>query len=194
MRSSNSTVMPELPPHSESEVLAGCRKKDRKFQELLYRKYARVMFGICLSYAKERSAAQDILQEGFIKVFKQLHNFQGSGSLEGWIRKVITNTAIDHYRSASSARKYIEYQEPERLQPPVENIYQQINLNQLLGLLKRLPEGARLIFNLYALEGYTHKEISLKLKISEGTSKSQFKRARILLQKGIAESGIERIA
>ncbi len=177
--------MPDKHQFSDSEIISGCIKRDKKFQELLYRKYARLMYGICLSYAGERSLAQDILQESFIKVFKKIKDFNKQGSLEGWVRRIVTNTAIDHYRQTTAGRKYIYYEEAESDQDVDEKILDRINFDQILGLIKKLPEGARAIFNLYALEGYTHKEISLKLNISEGTSKSQFNRARMLLQKEI---------
>ncbi len=147
------------------------------------------MYGICLGYAKDRDSAQDMLQEGFIKVFKRIESFEGKGSLESWVRRIITNTAIDKFRKDSAERKYIDFREPELAQGVQENILEQISLTQILGLLKKLPDGARAIFNLYALEGYSHKEISEKLKISVGTSKSQFNRARILLQKGVTDLG-----
>jgi len=167
--------------YSEEEILKGCKKNKRNFQEILYRKYARKMYGICLSYAGDRDLAQDILQESFIKIFNKISAFKSEGSLEGWIRRIITNTAIDHMRSAQRTKNYLsvskedteEFIKPEGL----ENLKTQDILEQV----SKLPDGARLVFNLYALEGFTHKEIAQKLNITEGTSKSQFNRARKLL-------------
>jgi len=184
--------MPGENIYTETDIVAGCLKKDRKFQEALYKKYSRAMYGICLAYAKDRASAQDMLQEGFIKVFNKMESFTGKGSLEAWVRRIITNTSIDKFRKDSAERKYIDFREPELAQGIQENILEQINLKQILGVLKKLPEGARVIFNLYALEGYSHLEISKKLKISVGTSKSQFNRARILLQRRVADLGMSK--
>ena len=174
--------MEERDLYSDSELIQGCKNNDRKYQELLYRKYAKKMYGICMSYAKDRSMAQEILQDGFVKVFKKIDTFKEQGSLEGWIRKIITNTALDYLRQKSKLYEFIDDNkevEEERLD---NSILEKINADGIFKLIGQLPEGAKAVFNLYAVEGYSHKEIAEKLEITEGTSKSQFKRARSLLK------------
>lgn len=174
--------MEERDLYSDSELIQGCKNNDRKYQELLYRKFAKKMYGICLSYAKDRSMAQEILQDGFVKVFKKIDTFKEQGSLEGWIRRIITNTALDYLRQKSKLYEFIDDNkevEEERLD---NSILENINADGIFNLIKQLPEGAKAVFNLYAVEGYSHKEIAEKLEITEGTSKSQFKRARSLMK------------
>lgn len=168
---------------TDDELVKGCLRKDRKFQELLYKKFSKTMYQICLSYAKDRDGAQDILQEGFIKVFDKINSFNSEGSLEGWIRRIISNTAVDHYRKKSTLRKFIEFDATPSDKTGQNNISDSIHANEILDQVRKLPDGAQVIFNLYAVEGFSHKEISEKLQISEGTSKSQVNRARTLLQK-----------
>ncbi len=166
---------------NEEVILSGCRNNDRRSQELLYRHFAKKMYAICLSYAGERPMAQDILQESFIKVFKSIKQYKNDGSLEGWIRKIVSNTAIDHIRRR---KRTDEYNEVDQNDPGTHTSNAAMNIigfNELMEQVGRLPEGARLIFNLHALDGFTHKEIAQKLEITEGTSKSQFNRARKLL-------------
>lgn len=167
--------------YSEEDILKGCRKNERQYQEILYRKYARKMYGICMSYAGNRDLAQDILQEAFIKVFKKIRDFKGDGTLEGWIRKTVTNTAIDHLRKQTREQAYIDDREDIKEEIREPDAIDKLKAGDLMDLVAKLPEGARMIFNLYALEGYTHKEIAEKMNISEGTSKSQFSRARKML-------------
>ena len=168
---------------TDEELIRGCLRNDRKIQELLYRKFSRTMYAVCLSYSKDRSAAQDILQEGFVKVFEKIKSFSNEGSLEGWIRRIISNTAIDHYRKKSTLKKFIEFNPALSDDNGKNDISDSINAKDILEQVRKLPDGAQVIFNLYALEGFSHKEISEKLQISEGTSKSQVNRARTLLQK-----------
>lgn len=166
---------------AERELVLSCIAGDRKSQEILYRKFASKMYGVCLGYSRSREEAQDILQDGFIKVFASLKKFEGSGSLEGWIRRIIVNTAVDYYRK--------NYNSPEKLNAQEEaffsidaDAYSQLDNKEIIALVQKLPEGARIIFNLYAIEGYNHNEIAKMLNISTGTSKSQYSRARTLLQ------------
>ena len=165
---------------NQEKVISGCRKNDRRSQELLYRHFSKKMYAVSISYAGERPMAQDILQESFIKVFKNINQYKNDCSLEGWIRKIVTNTAIDHIRKKKRMDSIEMELDAPRLQ--VQNhALKIIGFNELTEQVGRLPEGARLVFNLYAIEGYTHKEIAHKLEINEGTSKSQFNRARKLL-------------
>lgn len=170
-------MQPDL--YSEEEILEACKKKKRKYQEILYRTYARKMYGICMSYAGDRDMAQDILQDAFIKVFRRIKEFKGDGSLEGWIRRIMVNTAIDHLRKQTREHSYFTDEITEEAHGP--DVIEDLKARDILDLVAQLPAGARVIFNLYALEGFTHKEIAVKMDISEGTSKSQFNRARRML-------------
>ena len=167
--------------YSEEEILKGCKNNKRLYQEILYRKFAKKMYGICLSYAGERELAQDILQDSYIKIFKNIVDFKSDGSLEGWIRRIVTNTAIDHLRQKSRLQKFITEKEEILLETEEVNGLENLQTQDILDQVAKLPDGARVVFNLYAIEGYTHKEIAQRLEITEGTSKSQFNRARKLL-------------
>jgi RNA polymerase sigma factor (sigma-70 family) len=169
------------PGFIEEKILDGCRKNDRKSQELLYKQFSRKMYAICLSYAGERPLAQDILQEAFVKIFKSITFYNSDGSLEGWIRRIVTNTAIDHIRKKKRAGNYIDIETMDSNLHTKNSALEIMGFNEIIKQIGRLPDGARLIFNMHALEGFTHKEISEKLDITEGTSKSQFNRARKLL-------------
>lgn len=170
---------------NEDIIIAGCKRDDRQSQELLYRHFARKMYAICLSYAGDRSLAKDMLQDAFIKIFKNIRNYKKDGSFEGWIRRIITNTAIDHLRQKKRTDNYVKMEVKMEVASNMHHTknlaLSRISFNEVMEQVERLPEGARIIFNLYALDGYTHKEIAQKLSISEGTSKSQFNRARKLL-------------
>jgi RNA polymerase sigma factor (sigma-70 family) len=165
----------------EEEIVKGCQQGDRRFQEILYRRFSPKMYGICLSYAGERPLAQDMLQEAFIKVFRSIDTFKGDGSLEGWVRRIVVRTAIDHLRQKQTLNNLVK-QEQDFQPTSIENdALPSLQLNEVLNFVERLPEGARVVFNLYAVEGFTHKEIAEQLHITEGTSKSQYNRARNLL-------------
>jgi RNA polymerase sigma factor (sigma-70 family) len=168
-------------------LVEGCLQNDRKLQKQLYQKYFKGMFQICLSYSGNRTEAKDIMQEAFIKVFTGLEKFNGKGSLEGWIRRIVTNTAIDYFRQ----RKRLVFREEFPDEPGEEErgsyTFQDLTEEVVLHYVNQLPDGARVVFNLFAVEGLQHKEIAKKLKISEGTSKSQYKRARNLLKKWLYE-------
>jgi RNA polymerase sigma-70 factor (ECF subfamily) len=168
--------------YSENEIIRGCLANSRKFQRILYNKYAKMMYRVCLSYVHERDTAQDVLQDGFIKVFKNIKRYNENGSLSGWIRKIIVNTAIDYLRSKKRLNNMLEYDEQIKTHEINNEAVQNINIESILLRINKLPDGARTVFNLYALEGYTHKEIAQRLDITEGTSKSQFSRAKNMLK------------
>jgi len=167
--------------YSEEKILQGCTKKKRQYQEILYRKYAKKMYGICLSYAGNRDMAQDIMQDAFIKIFNKINEYNKAGSLEGWIRKIITNTAIDYIRKQNRENKYIVDKEVLTVESYEEDAFEKLKAQDVLQIVAKLPDGARMVFNLYAMEGYTHKEIAEMMNITVGTSKSQYMRARKLL-------------
>jgi RNA polymerase sigma factor (sigma-70 family) len=168
-------------------LIRGCLHNDRKLQKQLYKKYFKAMYRICLSYSGDRVEAKDILQEAFIKVFTSLEKFNANGSLEGWIRRIVTNTAIDYFRR----RKRVVFIDDFPDEPDEEErgsfSFQDLTKDIILYYIKQLPDGARVVFNLFAVEGLKHKEIAEKLQITEGTSKSQYKRARDLLKKWLIE-------
>ncbi|MBI9054950.1 MAG: RNA polymerase sigma factor [Bacteroidales bacterium] len=167
--------------YSEEEILKACKKNKREFQEILYRRYAKKMYGICMSYAGIRDVAQDILQESFIKIFKKIKDFNMDGSLEGWVRRIVVNTAIDHLRKEKRSHSFISEEMDFDNNSEAAFGYENLKTKDILEQVSKLPDGARIVFNLYAIDGFTHKEIAQKLNISEGTSKSQFSRARKLL-------------
>jgi RNA polymerase sigma-70 factor (ECF subfamily) len=167
---------------SEEELIKQCIAGNKKAQEELYTKYAPQMWGVCLRFTKNRMAAEDILQEGFVKVFGKLKQYSGDGSFEGWIRKTVVNTAINHYKKNINVSKELDIDEVKinnQIQP---KIIDQLTINELMEVIQELPEGYRLVFNLFVVEGYSHKEIAEKLDITENTSKSQLSRARNQLQ------------
>jgi RNA polymerase sigma-70 factor (ECF subfamily) len=170
---------------SESELLEGCMQNNRLYQKRLYEKFSRKMFGVCMCYTHDRYEAENILQDGFIKVFEGIRNFKPTGSLEGWIRRIIVNTAIDYYRKIKKLQfTKVELEDAENsAQASVDpEELDNISVDELAALIQKLPEGSRVIFNLYVTEGYNHRQIAEILGISEGTSKSQYSRARMLLQ------------
>jgi RNA polymerase sigma factor (sigma-70 family) len=166
---------------SEESLIEGCIRGKRDCQEQLYRFYSPKMFGICLRYASDYHMAEDILQEGFIKIFMNIDRYKGSGSFEGWLKRIFINTAIEQFRKTFRFDEYGATGESEELK--TENAWQKLSSQDLLAMVQKLSPGYRTVFNMYAIEGYSHKEISELLNISEGTSKSQLARARVLLQK-----------
>lgn len=155
---------------------------DSRAQRLLYERFARKMFGVCLRYSGRTEEAEDLLQEGFIRIFKSLSQFKGTGSLEGWVRKVIVNTALEYLRSRKMVWTGLDAAEEMTEESPVLD---RIGTDELIRQIQGLPPGYRIIFNLYAIEGYNHQEIAEMLQISEGTSKSQYSRARRQLMAAI---------
>lgn len=172
---------------SNEEMLTGCQVNNEHAQRVLFEKYSRLMTGVCLRYADSYEEAQDIVQNGFIKVFKKIELFSGKGSLEGWVRRIMVNTALDHLRSVKNERFNVGIDDISYKLKEEETINSALNAEDLLKLVQSLPVGYRTVFNMYAIEGYTHREIGEELKISENTSKSQYSRARGILQKKIEE-------
>jgi len=176
---------------TEELLVNKCLEKDPMAQKLFYETYSRKMMGVCLRYSKDKYEAQDILQMGFIKVFEKLDMYKSSGSLEGWIRRVIVNTALDNIRKNKKFDDNVEMEKVDyQLQIDTENGLDELKAQDLLKIIQGIPTGFRTVFNLYAIEGYTHKEIAEQLNISVNTSKSQYSRARAYLQKIIIKEGI----
>jgi RNA polymerase sigma-70 factor (ECF subfamily) len=166
---------------NDADLLEGCRKEDRKMQYELYQRFAPKMFGVCLRYAGNTEEAEDILQEGFIKVFRKISSFRGEGSFEGWIRRIFVNTAIEHFRRKTYLQPITEKEE-NTVEAQYLTILDSLAEKDIISLVQQLSPGYRTVFNMYVVEGYTHKQIADMLGISEGTSKSQLSRAKIILQ------------
>jgi len=150
-------------------------------QEELYRRFSPRMYAVCLRYAGNAEEAEDILQEGFIKIFKKLDSFRSEGSFEGWIRRIFVNTAIEHFRRKRYLQPVTEKEE-NTIEGKYISILDELAEQDILSLVQQLSPGYRTVFNMYVVEGYTHKEIADLLGISEGTSKSQLSRAKVILQ------------
>lgn len=167
----------------EQELVEKCLANDPFAQELLYRRYASKMYGICLRYVRQREDASDILQEGFIRVFNNLCHYRGEGSFEGWVRRIIVNTAINHYKANTKYSHDLSVDEVS-INVKIDNdALSQLSTEELLKVIQQLPDGFRMVFNLFVIEGYDHKEIGQMLGITENTSKSQLHRAKAALQK-----------
>ena len=168
---------------SDEEMLEGCKANQEKAQKYLFQRYSRVMTGVCLRYADSYEEAQDIVQDAFIKVFKKIGTFSGKGSLEGWIRRIMVNTSLDYLRSIKNERFNVNVDDVSFKLKDNQQVVSSMQADDLLKIIRTLPRGYRTVFNMYAIEGYSHKEIAEELDISENTSKSQYSRARALLQK-----------
>lgn len=167
---------------SEAQLVKNCLAGKADSQELLYRRYASRMYGVCLRYAKNKMEAEDILQEGFIKVFQNLKNFRCEGSLEGWVRRIMVNTAINYYKSNLKYLQTLDIDDCSHHESIAVDAVDNLSMKTLLNLIQKLPEGYRMVFNMYVIEGFSHREIAETLGVSENTSKSQLSRARKVLQ------------
>jgi RNA polymerase sigma factor (sigma-70 family) len=165
-------------------LIKECKSGKLKSQEALYRRFAPAMYGICLQYASSEEDAQDILQDGFIKVFAKLDQVKKPEAFPGWIRRVMINTALEKYRSQVVLQRIEEVRE-EALETDDSEVLQSLTADELVKLIRSLSPKYRMVFNLYAIEGYSHQEISEELGISVGTSKSNLSRARVILQEKI---------
>jgi RNA polymerase sigma factor (sigma-70 family) len=172
---------------SESDLIAGCIAGDRVMQEELYNRFAPKMYAVCLRYANNSDDAQDLLQEGFIKVYKNIHRFRAEGSFEGWIRRVFINSSIEHLRKKSAKLMTVSEKEEGTIEDTDISALDSMAEKDIIKLIQELSPGYRTVFNLYVIEGFAHKEIAEQLGISEGTSKSQLARAKSILQKKVAQ-------
>lgn len=165
----------------ENDLINGCMEGNRRMQEQLYRRFSPRMYAVCLRYAGNTEEAEDILQEGFIKVFKKLDSFRREGSFEGWVRRIFVNTAIEHFRRKRYLMPVTEKEE-NTIEGKYTSVLDDLAAKDIMALVQELSPGYRTVFNMYVVEGYTHKEIADMLGISEGTSKSQLSRAKVILQ------------
>lgn len=166
---------------SEKELIQGCSRGDRAAQRALYELYSRKMLVICSRYAKSTQEAEDILQEGFVKIFKAIKDFRSESKLSTWITRIMINTALNSQRQKLYLMPMVDVTEVS-ISETEEVSLSEFHLSDLLAMIQGLPDGCRVVFNLFAIEGYSHKEIGAMLDISEGTSKSQFNRAKTLLR------------
>jgi RNA polymerase sigma factor (sigma-70 family) len=166
---------------SESELIAGCQKADAKAQKLLYEQFAPKMYGVCLRYLKNEMDAEDALLNGFMKIYQNIDRFEAKGSFEGWVRRIMVNEALAFLRKKEPM--YMAIEDNHTQVASQGGADQQLAESELIALLYTLPAGYRAVFNLYAIEGYSHKEIAEMLNINEGTSKSQLSKARAMLQR-----------
>lgn len=167
---------------SLEQLIINCKKNDAKAQGQLYKLFSSKLFSLCLKYSRNRAEAQDVLQDSFITVFKKINQFEHKGSFEGWIKRVTINTALQRYRS----KGVFEIVNEERIEDVVVEVEEDnLSMDYLLGLIQDLPDRYRLVFNLYVLDDYSHKEIADMLDISIGTSKSNLARARAILKEKI---------
>lgn len=168
---------------SEARLIAKCKKKELKAQEQLYRLYAGKLFSVSLKYSASYSQSEDNLQEAFITIFEKIGQYKNKGSFEGWMKRIVINTALQKYREIPVYPLIDE----SFLQEEVEVEAEEIPLSYLLKIVQELPDRYRMVFSLYVLDGYTHKEIAEIMNISEGTSKSNLARARKILQEKIIQ-------
>lgn len=176
-------------PHEEMQLVEGCKKNSRIAQQEIFRKLYGKLLGMCLRYSENQEEAQDVLQNGFIKVFQNIGNYKGDGSFEGWIKRIVVNTAIDNYRRKKTRGVQVNSDLAERVgshmaeEEDAESIYNQVPVKEVLAAVQKLSPAYQAVFNLYVMEGYSHNEISEMLQISVGTSKSNLSKARLNLQK-----------
>lgn len=167
---------------TEEIMLQGCLDNLATAQEALYNYFSPKMLGVCYRYARNREDAEDMLQEGFIKVYSQIHQFRGSGALEGWIRRIIVHTCINNIKKNKKFSDSVDLIHASSLQINENNIPSMLQAKQVVECIRLLPIGYRTVLNLYAIEGFSHKEIGAILDIEESTSRSQYTRARSLLE------------
>lgn len=177
---------------SDQELVEGILRGSSAHQLALYRQYNVPMFRILLRYARDRAEAEDMMQDGFIRVYRDMNQFRGEGALGGWIRRIMVNTALSHLRRQKDfLRETDDFSPFENLMRTDEDIAARMDAQSLMKLLQKLPPGYRAVFNLYAVEGFSHEEIATQLGISVGTSKSQLFKARDFLKKMLDKSYFE---
>lgn len=166
----------------EEELVKGCLKRDRNAQKQLYDAYSGKMYSICFRYVKNSMEAEDVLVTAFTKIFDKIDQFKAEGSFEGWIRRIMVNEALSSIRKNKTMYVETDLEAADR-QPDYDQLGDHLEAEDLINLIQELPPGYRVVFNMYAIDGYSHKEIAEELGISENTSKSQLSRARVFLQK-----------
>ncbi|MFD2147934.1 RNA polymerase sigma factor [Mucilaginibacter antarcticus] len=170
------------PTYTIDELVARCKVGERQAQALLYKQLAGKMLGVCTRYAKDKMEAEDMLQSGFIKLFNKLNDFRGEGSFEGWVRRIMVHSAIEYYRKHHKMIQVMDVADMDNEPSVYPAAIANMGAKDLLNLIQQLSPGYKMVFNLYAIEGYSHKEIGEIMGITEGASKSQLSRARAILK------------
>ena len=182
---------------TEQAIIAGCLHNDAASQRELFNRYSPKMLSVCYRFAQNREDAEDMLQEGFIKVFTQMHTFQNKGSFEGWVRRIMVHTSINFLKKYKKFTESLDLTSAENLEVKEESIASIMKSKQVVECIRQLPIGYKTVLNLFAIEGYSHREISILLDIEESTSRSQYTRAKnmlsnILIKKRIIEAPKEK--
>lgn len=171
----------------EDELIRGCIEGNGVYQKKLFDLYSGKMYAVCLRYSKDGDQAKDLLQEGFIKLFKNLNKYRGDGSFEGWIRRIFVNTSIENYRKEQRRGISVDVDDVHGELKIDSTSFQKFGYEELMKKVQELPLGYRTVFNMYVIEGYSHKEIAEQLGVTESTSKTQLHKARLLLQKSVLQ-------
>lgn len=175
---------------TEEDIIEGCMSRDREAQRELYSLYASTFYGISLRYMKDQRDAEEVLTNAFMKIFDNISKYRSEGSFEGWMKRILINEALGYIRKYRNMYVEVELEKEDSRQVfSWEDT--QLETRELLNMIQSLPSGYRTVFNLYAIEGYSHREIAEKLDITESTSKSQLSRARVLLQEKASAMGIQ---
>lgn len=170
----------------EQQIIEGCVRGESWAQKKIYELYSSVMMSVCVRYVSDRETARDLLQDGFIKLFTKADTYSGTGSFEGWMRRIFVTTALEYLRRNDALRQSVSIEEFENYIEDVDvSILDKISAEDLMACVTELPNGYRTVFNLYAVEGYSHSEIANMLQIKEASSRSQFLRARRILQENV---------
>jgi RNA polymerase sigma-70 factor (ECF subfamily) len=170
----------------EAELIERCRKQDRQAQELMYKQFSGKMYALCCRYVRDKMEAEDVLVMAFTKILERIDQYKGDGSFEGWIRRIVVNDALSHLRR--SKNMYLETDiEAADQEPDYAEVENKMEAEDLMKMINELPAGYRIVFNMYAIDGFSHREIADQLGISENTSKSQLSRARALLQRNLVK-------
>lgn len=175
---------------TEEAILQGCLKNQPVAQQELYSRYSPKMLSVCYRFARNREDAEDMLQEGFIRVFTQIHQFQSKGSFEGWIRRIIVHTCINHLKKHKKFNDSVDITQAQTVSVREDSVPSIIQAKQVIECIRTLPIGYRTVLNLFAIDGYTHREIANMLDIEESTSRSQYTRAKAMLEQILVQKQI----
>jgi RNA polymerase sigma-70 factor (ECF subfamily) len=175
-------------PLSEKVLIERCIKNDEQAQRLLYDKYAKNMVAVCFRYCSDYETARDLMHDAFIKLFRNIGSYTGEGAFEAWMRKIVVNTSLEFLRKNDVLKYSLDIDDAVTVSDEQASVVEQLSEQEILKLIAELPHGFRTVFNLYAIEGYSHAEIAKMLNINEASSRSQFSRARVLLQKKILQN------
>jgi RNA polymerase sigma-70 factor (ECF subfamily) len=175
---------------TEEAILQGCLKNQSVAQQELYGRYSPKMLSVCYRFARNREDAEDMLQEGFIRVFTQIHQFQSKGSFEGWIRRIIVHTCINHLKKHKKFNDSVDITQAQTVSVREDSVPSIIQAKQVIECIRTLPLGYRTVLNLFAIDGYTHREIANMLDIEESTSRSQYTRAKAMLEQILIQKQI----